>query len=77
MNRSLAFIPVFTAGALLMFLFENTWTLLGGMIIQTVAVCMGVAAVAAPAFLEADADEHDETNRSAPTSDAGDSQSTR
>lgn len=60
MNKSLAFIPVFIAGAMLMFLFDNAWTLLGGMIIQTVAVCMGVAAIAAPAFLEADDDEIDD-----------------
>ncbi|MGH2958217.1 MAG: hypothetical protein ACRDKE_01315 [Solirubrobacterales bacterium] len=57
MNKALAFIPVFIVGALLMFLFDNTWTLLGGMIIQVIAVCMGVAAIAAPAFLEADADD--------------------
>lgn len=57
MNKSLAFIPVFLAGAALMFLFDNTWTLLGGLIIQLVAVCIGVAVVAAPAFLEADEDD--------------------
>jgi hypothetical protein len=76
MNKTLAFIPVFLAGAMLMFLFDNGWTLLGGMIIQTVAVCMGVAAIAAPAFLEADAADDEAVNRSASTSDAGDSEKT-
>lgn len=72
MSKSLAFIPVFIAGALLMFLFDNAWTLLGGMIIQTVAVCMGVAAIATPAFLEADADDGDAATQSASANDAGD-----
>jgi hypothetical protein len=76
MNKTLAFIPVFVVGALLMFLFDNTWTLLGGMIIQTAAVCMGVAAIAAPAFLEADAEDGDAVKQSASASDAGDSEKT-
>lgn len=76
MNKSLAFIPVFVAGALLMFLFDNAWTLLGGMIIQTVAVCMGVAVIAAPAFLEGDAEDGDAARQSASASDVGDSEKT-
>lgn len=66
MNKSLAFIPVFIAGALLMFLFDDWYTLLGGMIIQVVAVCMGVAVIAEPSFLEGDAELTDGTGESAP-----------
>lgn len=76
MNKALAFIPVFIVGALLMFLFDNTWTLLGGMIVQTVAVCMGVAAIATPAFLEADAEDSKATEQSASANGAGDSEKT-
>jgi hypothetical protein len=77
MNKSLAFIPVFLVGAMLMFLFNNVWTLLGGMIIQVVAVCMGVAVIATPAFLEGDAEDGEAAEQSASASDAGDSERAR
>lgn len=76
MNKSLAFIPVFVVGALLMFLFDNTWTLLGGFVVQVAAVCMGVAAIATPAFLEADAEDGLTLKRSASANDDVDSERT-
>ena len=57
MNKSLAFIPVFIVGALVMFLFDNWYTLLVGMIIQVVAVVIGIGAIATPEFLAGDLEE--------------------
>jgi hypothetical protein len=61
MNKSLAFIPVFIVGALVMFLWDNWYTLLVGMIVQVVAVVIGVGAIATPEFLSGDNDAGDQS----------------
>lgn len=57
MKKPAAFIVVFAVGALLMFAFDHTITLLLGMALQTAAVVMGVFAIATPEFLSGDADD--------------------
>lgn len=55
MKRSAAFIVIFAAGALLMFAFDSTVTLLLGMALQVAAIILGVFAIAKPEFLRGDA----------------------
>jgi hypothetical protein len=57
MNKTLAFIGVFIVGALVMFLFDVWYTLLVGMVIQVVAVIMGIYTIATPEFLTGDAEQ--------------------
>lgn len=54
MNKPATFIVLFLIGAAVMFVFDNTFTLLIGMILQLAAVVLGVFAIAEPGFLTAD-----------------------
>ncbi len=58
MNKPLAFIPVFIVGALVMFLWDSWYTLLIGMVVQVIAVVIGLRAILTPEFLSADADDN-------------------
>jgi hypothetical protein len=57
MRRPVAFIALFIVGALTMFAFDATLTLLLGMALQVAAVVLGVFTIATPGFLGGDADE--------------------
>lgn len=54
MTKPALFIALFVVGALTMFLFDHTLTLLLGMALQVAAIVFGVFTVATPEFLEGD-----------------------
>ncbi|MBJ7355149.1 MAG: hypothetical protein JHC98_10005 [Thermoleophilaceae bacterium] len=56
MTKPITFIVLFLVGALVMFVFDNTFTLFIGMFLQLAAVGIGVFAIATPGFLDADGD---------------------
>lgn len=54
MTKPGTFIALFLVGAIVMFAFDHTLTLLLGMALQLAAVVLGIFVVATPEFLEGD-----------------------
>jgi TM2 domain-containing membrane protein YozV len=57
MTKPATFIVLFLVGALVMFLFDQWYTLLIGAALQIAAIVTGVFVVATPEFLEGDSGE--------------------
>ena len=56
MMKPVTFIALFVVGALTMFLFDHTLTLLVGMALQIAAVVVGLFVVLTPDFLKGETD---------------------
>ena len=54
MKKPATFIGLFLVGAIVMFAFDNPFTLALGMLLQLAAVVLGIFVVAEPEFLEGD-----------------------
>ncbi len=57
MTKPATFIGLFLVGAIVMFAFDMTFTLVLGMALQLAAVVIGVFAIATPEFLKGDRGE--------------------
>ena len=57
MMKPIAFVSLWAVGAIVMFAFDNTFTLLAGIVIQLAAVVIGIFAIATPEFLTGDEGE--------------------
>lgn len=56
MMKPVTFVLLFLVGALVMFAFDYTLTLIVGMALQVAAVVLGLFVVLTPGFLEGDAE---------------------
>ncbi|MFT4049412.1 MAG: hypothetical protein QM648_06175 [Solirubrobacterales bacterium] len=56
MTKPITFLALFLVGAATMFVFDEWYTLLLGMVLQIAAVVAGIFTIATPEFLEGDAE---------------------